>query len=65
MICAACASPRPPEPPPPDTDPHDLAKTYGRGLKALRLRALVVALLFLAALAQLIVPAVGLVWLPH
>ena len=56
--------PRPPEPPPPDTDPHDLAKTYGRGLKALRLRALVVALLFLAALAQLIVPAVGLVWLP-
>ena len=56
--------PRPPEPPPPDTDPHDLAKTYSRGLKALRLRALVVALLFLAALAQLIVPAVGLVWLP-
>ena len=56
--------PRPPEPPPPDTDPHDLAKTYGRGLQALRLRALVVALLFLAALAQLIVPAVGLVWLP-
>lgn len=56
--------PRPPEPPPPDTDPHDLAKTYGRGLKALRLRALAVVLLFLAALAQLIVPAVGLVWLP-
>ena len=56
--------PRPPEPPPPDTDPHDLAKTYGRGLKALRLRALAVALLFLAALAQLIVPTVGLVWLP-
>ena len=56
--------PRPPEPPPPDTDPHDLAKTYDRGLKALRLRALAVVLLFLAALAQLIVPAVGLVWLP-
>ena len=56
--------PRPPEPPPPDTDPHDLAKTYGRGLKALRLRALVVAILFFAALAQLIVPAAGLVWLP-
>lgn len=55
---------RPPEPPPPDTDPHDLAKTYSRGLKALRLRVLVVAILFFAALAQLIVPAAGLVWLP-
>ena len=56
---------RPPrrEPPPPDTPPQELAKTYGRGLKGLRLRALFVFLLAGIALFQLLVPALGFVWL--
>lgn len=55
---------RPPkvEPPPPDTPPQELARTYGKGLKGLRTRALLMFLLAAAALVQLIVPAVGLVW---
>ena len=57
---------RPPkvEPPPPDTPPQELARTYGKGLKGLRTRALLLFLLAALALAQLIVPSVGLVWLP-
>ena len=56
---------RPPrqDPPPPDTPPQELAKTYGRGLKGLRLRALLVVVLAAAALFQLLVPALGFVWL--
>ncbi len=56
--------PRPPEPPPPDLPPQELARSYGRGLKGMRIRALVVVMLFAAALGQLAVPALGLVWLP-
>ena len=50
------------EPPPPDTPPQELAKAYGRGLKGMRIRSLLVFLLTLVAVAQLAVPALGLVW---
>ncbi len=57
---------RPPkqEPPPPDLPPQELARTYGKGLKGMRLRAILVFLLAVAALVQLAVPAAGFVWLP-
>lgn len=41
---------RPAPPPPPDTPPQELSRTYGRGLGMLRLRTLLVTLLFLPAL---------------
>lgn len=56
--------PKAPEPPPPDTAPAELAKSYGRGLKGMRMRVLLLFFLSAAALLQLLVPAVGLVWLP-
>lgn len=56
--------PRKPEPPPPDLPPQELARTYGKGLKGMRLRAVLVFLLAAAALFQLAVPAAGLYWLP-
>ena len=56
--------PRRPDPPPPDLPPQELARRYGKGLKAMRLRAIFVFLLAAAALVQLAVPAVGFVWLP-
>lgn len=56
--------PRKPEPPPPDTAPQELARRYGKGLKAMRLRVILVFLLAAAALVQLAVPAAGFVWLP-
>lgn len=57
---------RPPkvEPPPEDTDPRELARAYGKGLKGMRLRVILLFLLSAAALVQLLVPALGLVWLP-
>ena len=55
--------PRRPEPPPPDTAPQELARQYGKGLKVMRLRVVLVFLLA-AALFQLAVPAAGFVWLP-
>ena len=55
--------PKKAEPPPPDRAPQELAREYGRGLKGLRVRALLVFLLAAAALAQVIVPAAGYVWL--
>lgn len=56
--------PRRPEPPPPDTAPQELARQYGKGLKVMRLRVILVFLLAAAALFQLAVPAAGFVWLP-
>ena len=56
--------PRKPEPPPPDVAPQELARRYGKGLKAMRLRVILVFLLAAAALVQLAVPAAGFVWLP-
>lgn len=56
--------PRRQEPPPPDTPPQELAKRFSRGLKAARVRVVLLALLCIPALAQLLVPALGLVWLP-
>ena len=56
--------PRRPEPPPPDTAPQELARQYGKGLKVMRLRVVLVFLLAAAALFQLAVPAAGFVWLP-
>ena len=57
---------RPPrqDPPPPDTPPQELAKAFGRGLKGMRLRALALFALSAAALFQLLVPALGFIWLP-
>ena len=56
--------PRKPEPPPPDVAPQELARQYGKGLKGLRIRAVLVFLLAAVALVQLVVPALGFVWLP-
>lgn len=56
--------PRAPEPPPPDLSPKELARSYGQGLKGMRLRVIFLFLLSAVALVQLLVPAVGLVWLP-
>lgn len=56
--------PRKPEPPPPDLPPQELARTYGKGLKGMRLRTVLVFLLAAAALFQLAVPAAGFYWLP-
>ncbi len=55
---------RKPEPPPPDLPPRELARTCARGLKWLRIRISLVFLLFCAALAQLLCPALGFIWLP-
>lgn len=52
------------EPPPPDLSPHELAKRFGRGLKHTRVRVVLLALLCIPALAQLLVPMLGLQWLP-
>lgn len=56
--------PRRQEPPPPDLPPQELARTYGKGLKGMRLRTVLVFLLAAAALFQLAVPASGFYWLP-
>ena len=50
------------EPPPPDIPPYDLAKRYGKGLKWMRTRTLLVFLLALASLIQTLAPRAGLVW---
>jgi len=52
------------QPPPPDTDPRELAKRYGRGLKGLRIRALLVFFLGLLSLFQVLAPLSGLSWPP-
>lgn len=51
------------EPPPPDTPPQKLAQRYARGLTGLWVRSLLLLLLTLAALVQVLVPALGFVWL--
>ena len=56
--------PRREEPMPPDTAPQQLARSYGKGLKGLRLRSLFIFLLSVAAIVQLVVPALNYVWLP-
>ena len=55
--------PRKVEPPPPDTAPQKLAQRYARGLTGMWVRSLLLLLLTLAALAQVLVPALGFVWL--
>lgn len=55
---------RRPEPVPPDTSPQELARTYGKGIKALRLRGLLVFLLLILSVVQLAIPAAGFYWLP-
>ncbi|MCI8423843.1 MAG: hypothetical protein HFF50_10030 [Lawsonibacter sp.] len=54
--------PRRREPPPPDLSPRELSYRWSRGLTGLRVRALLVLLLAAAALAQVLAPALGLVW---
>lgn len=56
--------PRREEPMPPDTAPQQLARSYGKGLKGLRLRSLFIFLLSVAAIVQLVVPTLNYVWLP-
>lgn len=51
---------RRPDPPPPDTPPQELARTYAKGLKGLRLRSLGVLLLGLCALYLSLVPSLSL-----
>lgn len=52
------------EPPPPDLPPQELAKQYGKGLKGLHARKLLVTLLTVLSLAQLLLPAFHSVWMP-
>ncbi len=52
------------EPPPPDTPPQELAKRYGRGLRWMRIRALLLLLLALLALVQTAAPLLGPAWIP-
>ena len=54
--------PRRQEPPPPDVAPGDLARQYGKGLKWMRTRVLLVFLLAVLALAQTMAPLTGLAW---
>lgn len=56
--------PRREEPMPPDTAPQQLARSYSKGLSGLRLRSLGIFLLAVAAIVQLVVPALHYVWLP-
>ncbi len=49
--------PRRQEPPPPDLPPQELARTYGKGLKGLRVRSLLVFLLAAAALVPCLLPS--------
>lgn len=55
---------RRPEPVPPDTPPQELARAYGKGIKTLRLRGLLVFLLLILSVVQLAIPAAGFYWLP-
>ena len=50
------------EPPPPDLPPQELARSYGKKLKGMRLRIVLLFFLAVAALAPLIVPLIGLYW---
>ena len=54
--------PKRPEVLPPDVPPHELAKRYGRGLKWLRVRALLVLVLAALALFQTLLSMAGAVW---
>lgn len=56
--------PRRQEPPPPDLPASELARTYGKGLKGLRMRKTLVLLLTVLSLALLLVPALHLQWNP-
>lgn len=56
--------PRREEPMPPDTAPQQLARSFSKGLKGLRLRSILLFLLTAAAIFQLAVPALRYVWLP-
>lgn len=49
-------------PPPPDTPPQELARAYLKGLKSTRLRLVFLFLLCLLAIVQLVVPALGYVF---
>ena len=54
--------PRRQEPPPPDTPPLKLAQRYGRGLRGMRVRALLVLLLAGVCLLQTLFPMTGADW---
>lgn len=56
--------PRLPEPVFPDTPPKELARKYGKGLKWMRVRVLLIFFLTLLSLCQTAAPALGLAWLP-
>ena len=54
--------PRRQERPMPDTPPRELARKYGKGLRWMRARVLLLFLLALLSLVQAVVPTVGLAW---
>lgn len=56
--------PRLPEPVFPDTPPQELARKYGKGLKWMRVRVLLIFFLTLISLYQAAVPMLGLPWPP-
>ena len=49
-------------PPPPDIPPGDLARTYTKGLKGMRIRIIFLFLLSILAVVQVSVPALGFIW---
>jgi len=52
------------EPPPPDLPPQELARRYGRGLKGIRVRSLLVLVLFVPALYPVLLTRLSLPALP-
>lgn len=49
-------------PPPPDIAPGDLARTYAKGLKGMRVRIILLFLLAVVSVVQISVPSLGLIW---
>lgn len=54
--------PRREEPPPPDLPPQELARTYGKGLKGMRMRVVLLFFLTALALSPMIGPMFDLYW---
>ena len=51
-------------PPPPDTPPGELARSYAKGIKSMRMRLVFLFFAGLLAIVQLLVPALGYIFRP-
>ena len=54
--------PRKQEPPPPDLPPQELARKYGKGLKTMRFRIVMLFLLTVLSMMPLLLPVFDLIW---